>query len=170
MKILGDNSLTLEMIMAYVDDVRLALRALVEGLVFCKKCKTLYHSSEQEEMDKMSEESDTQRTARVLRDIFNSIEEDLKFTVETEDDFEDKMLPTLDTKLSVVTETVPSNQAVPPPRTTPPPHTPPSPPSPPPPQPSRRDPEYLGKGLGTGRPGDSRPQPGPPTFCPPPPP
>ena len=97
LRILTDNNVNLEMLFAYVDDIRLVLKALIEGLMFCGKCKTLYHNVDQEKRDLESGETDTQRTSRVLKDIFNSIESDLRFTVESEDDFDDKMLPTLPT-------------------------------------------------------------------------
>ena len=42
------------------------------------------------------------RTANVLKKAFNSIEKDLKFTVETQEDFADQKLPTLDTNLQLV--------------------------------------------------------------------
>ena len=41
-------------------------------------------------------ESDNQRMARVLNPCMNSINKDLKFTVETQEDFENERLPTLD--------------------------------------------------------------------------
>ena len=108
LRILTDNNVNLEMLFAYVDDIRLVLKALIEGLMFCGKCKTLYHNVDQEKRDLESGETDTQRTSRVLKDIFNSIESDLRFTVESEDDFDDKMLPTLDTKLCMTQESITS--------------------------------------------------------------
>ena len=54
-------------------------------------------------MDTISGETDTARTARVMLKLFNSIEQDLKFTVETQEDYNNNMLPTLDTNLSMIT-------------------------------------------------------------------
>ena len=47
---------------------------------------------------KKQEEGETvnQRMARICNVAMNSINEDLEFTVETEDDYQDKKLPTLD--------------------------------------------------------------------------
>ena len=63
--------------------------------------KMVTRTREREEADRLLNETDTQRTGRVLLKIFNSIEKDLKFTIELEDDFDDRMLPTLDTKMSM---------------------------------------------------------------------
>ena len=41
-------------------------------------------------------ETNNQRMARICLQAMNSINPDLEFTVETEDDFENKRLPTLD--------------------------------------------------------------------------
>ena len=75
-----------------MDDLRTIMRALVEGTKYCQECRTLYHDDEQEKKDKDSKESDTKRTARVIQEVFNSIEKDLKFTMEIEEDFEDNMI------------------------------------------------------------------------------
>ena len=214
MEIFKMNNITEEELFAYVDDLRLALEALLEGTMFCTMCKYFYHNTEQETLDKASGETDTQRTARLMLQVFNSIEPDLKFTVETEYDFPDRMLPTLDTKLQVVERELDSGeQAGLSPKgidsmettihqpqsptaqevqngevTEPTPkeidttrergqHQPQTPTTPttPPTIPQRRDPEYLGKGLESGGPGNTlgsppRLQPGPPQFPPPPPP
>ena len=100
-RILNENGVELEELFAYVDDLRSFLKALIEGNKFCSSCKELYPCKTQEKIDLESGESDAKRTARVLRDIFNSIEKDLKFTIELEEDFEDSWLPTLDTKLKM---------------------------------------------------------------------
>ena len=88
---------------AYVDDVRMFLRALIIGIAYCNKCRTLWVDNETPPED----ETDAQRTARVLCQIFNSVEKDLKFTVETCEDFNSLTLPTLDTQLWVEDKIIP---------------------------------------------------------------
>ena len=100
-RILTKNGIPLKLIFAFVDDLRLALAGLKKGIEFCKMCKTLKITERQRETDNSSNENTTERTSRILKDIFNSIEPDLKFTVETQYDFEDELLPTLDTKIAM---------------------------------------------------------------------
>ena len=85
-----------------MDDIRAAMRALREGTDFCQECKQFTFTKTKEEEDRSSKETDTERTARVMKKVFNSIERDLAFTVETQDEYENNMLPTLDTNLSMV--------------------------------------------------------------------
>ena len=93
-----------ELIFSYVDDIREILLALKRGVDFCGKCKMFTLTREQEETDRESMETDTARTARIMLKVFNSIETDLNFTVETKEDYANNMLPTLDTTLSMVTK------------------------------------------------------------------
>lgn len=51
--------------------------------------------------DRNSKENETVRTSRVLKEIFNSMKDDRKFTVEIQFKFEDELLPTLDKKMSM---------------------------------------------------------------------
>ena len=90
--------------MAYVDDIRMFLKAFAEGTMFCCKCKSFWHSKDQEEEDRSSGVSDTVRTANILKSLFNSIEKDLEFTVETSEDFNSDTLPTLDTQIWMETQ------------------------------------------------------------------
>jgi hypothetical protein len=46
----------------------------------------MYIDKDQKERDTMSGESDTVRTARILGEVMNSIEKDLRFTTETNED------------------------------------------------------------------------------------
>ena len=101
-EILEQNSIEVDELFAYVDDLRTILDALKKGTVFCPRCRTVYQDKEQETRDLASTETDSQRTARVLLQIFNCIESDLNFTIETQEDFEEGQLSTLDTKMKVV--------------------------------------------------------------------
>ena len=103
-KVLRDSGIEWELFIVYVDDVRLGLRALKKGMVYCKICKTVVFSLEQFRADNKSRETDSQRTARILRDAMNDLEPDLSFTTETEEDFESSTLPTLDFQCWVKTK------------------------------------------------------------------
>lgn len=94
MEILANNRIPLELDFTYIDDIRQVLAALRAGVVFCKTCRTLKIKKEQQELDRSSGENKTARTARIMKDIYNSIEKDLRFTVETQHDFADDKLPT----------------------------------------------------------------------------
>ena len=60
--------------------------------------------------------SDTARTASILKTLFNSLEKDLEFTVETSEEFNSETLPTLDTQIWIehtgehITPQHPTNQ------------------------------------------------------------
>ena len=91
------NNIKLDDGMRYMDDVRLVLDALHEGWRYMDG--GLYCSEGWRMEDLASEESETQRTARILKDMMNDIMKFLKLTVEICDDFEDNKLPTLDLKI-----------------------------------------------------------------------
>ena len=82
-----------------MDDIRIFANAIKEGwrwwdgkLCFCEEWKL---------EDQKAGLSSTARTARVMVDIMNSIWDFLNFTVEVEDDFADRKLPTLDVRIWV---------------------------------------------------------------------
>ena len=79
----------MQMGMRYIKDMRL-FQVTKEG------------KQEDEEKKKELGETDSQRMARVCLPCMNDISEDLVFTVECEDDFPEKRLPTLDFYLWVV--------------------------------------------------------------------
>ena len=91
------------------------------GLKYCVKCKDFRWSQEQEDLDKQV--SPACRTARALSTLMNSLEQDIKFTTETVDDFCSGILPTLDYQVwtvPVLPDPVPLTAQVP---TPPNPHT-----------------------------------------------
>ena len=95
--ILANNNIRLEEGARYMDDIRLLLNSIKEGwrwdgtgLAYCRDWQV---------EDENSGETTTQRTGRVLKDIMNSIISFLNLTIEIEDDFDDKKLPTLDIKI-----------------------------------------------------------------------
>ena len=103
-RLLKKAGVEVEAIYLYVDDVRIVLKAIRPGVRFCTKCKTLWWGKKQEQEDMESGESEATRTARVLREIMNSICPDLTFTTETSEDFEANTLPTLDYQMWTVDE------------------------------------------------------------------
>ena len=89
----------MEDLFAYVDDVRAFLKAFKKGTMFCKRCNRFRISAEQKATDEANNESDSQGTARLLQEVFNNLEKDLKFTVEVAEDFKTNRLSTLDTQI-----------------------------------------------------------------------
>ena len=91
------NNIKLDDGMRYMDDVRLVLDALHEGWRYMDG--GLYFSEGWRMEDLATEESGTQRTARILKDMMNDIMKFLNLTVEICDDFGDYKLPTLDLEI-----------------------------------------------------------------------
>ena len=83
-------------IFVYVDDLRLILRLLEAGTVFCQECSKFRSCPTQLEADLQSQESPESRTSRILGQVMNMLEPELRFTTESSSDFQNKKLPTLD--------------------------------------------------------------------------
>ena len=86
----------------YVDDVRQVSSVLKTGTRYSEVERRMTWSKEAEKEDedlRRRGESDDSRMARVLRPAMNSINDDLRFTTEIVEEFDDKKLPTLDFKL-----------------------------------------------------------------------
>ena len=77
----------------YVDDNRAIVRKIKSGMRFIEKEKRFIYMAEWIEEDKLEDE--TKRTIRELNKAMNSVNKDLKFTVEHESDFPNARLPTL---------------------------------------------------------------------------
>ena len=99
LEVMEQNGLRIKTGVRYMDDIRIFANAIKEGwrwwdgkLCFCEEWK---------QEDQKAGTSSTTRTARVMVDIMSSIWEFLNFTVEVEDDFADKKLPTLDVRIWV---------------------------------------------------------------------
>ena len=75
------------------------MKALVEGTFFCTQCGKISWSKTQAELDKAQNTTPESRTAKVLVDVINSLEPELRFTKEVAEDFESMKLPTLDYEL-----------------------------------------------------------------------
>ena len=78
----------------YVDDVRQGTNLIPKGYRF--KSLQLEFSIEWQEQDEQEGLSDLKRMSNVCREVMNSINPDLQFTTETEEDFANKRLQTLD--------------------------------------------------------------------------
>ena len=98
-KILKDNNIGVDEGARYMDDIRLILDALQEGWRWIEN--GLYYSPEWEMEDKKLEETATQRTSRIMKDIMNSVLKFLNLKMEIGDDFDNKKLPTLDLEIWV---------------------------------------------------------------------
>ena len=86
---------------SYVDDIRKACSMLKMGTRFDTTTKMFTWSKEWEQQDhkkKEQGESKDARMARICQPAMDSVNPDLKFTTEIEEDFPDKKLPTLDFK------------------------------------------------------------------------
>ena len=96
MKILADNNIETEVFARYVDDIRIILKGLDMGWRW-GGAKLEFRNNWLEE-DRMEGLSKTERTSRVLRDIMNSIYDNIQFEMETPEDYDENKLPTLDLK------------------------------------------------------------------------
>ena len=81
----------------YMDDIRIFINALRAGWRWWGGALSYCEVWRQE--DEADGTSSTNRTARILLDIMNSMMSFLNFTVEVGDDFQDGKLPTLDLKV-----------------------------------------------------------------------
>ena len=83
----------------YVDDGRQGTSTLPIGYRYNIEKKEFEYNKEYEMEDKrkrMEGESDNQRMARICLDVMNSINPDLCFTVECQEEYQNERLPTLD--------------------------------------------------------------------------
>ena len=98
-KILVNSGLTVLLLAGYVDDGRQGTTALPLGMEFDKSENKFCYRQDVEQDDKTRRaegESDNQRMARKCIKAMNSINSNLEFTVECQEEFENERLPTLD--------------------------------------------------------------------------
>ena len=100
-EVLKENAVTLFVMMLCVDDARWFLVRLKMGLAYNRSTKLLEFSESQEKLDLESKLTVTEKTSKVLLDIMNDMDPDLKFTTEIVDQFPTGRLPTLDAELWV---------------------------------------------------------------------
>ena len=97
--ILVNSGLTVHLLAGYVDDGRQGTSTLPMGMEYNKQENVFKYSIAAEQEDKKKQaggESTNQRMARRCQVAMNSINPDLEFTVECQEDFENEKLPTLD--------------------------------------------------------------------------
>ena len=97
MRILQENGMETQVAARYVDDIRIMMRALKMGWRWTGK--RLEFREDWLEEDSKEGLTRTERTARVLNNIMNSIHTNLRFTMETPENFKDQKLPALDTQV-----------------------------------------------------------------------
>ena len=101
-RVLLSANLEINLLKVYVDDGRQITTILDKGMRYSKEEDMFKWSKEDEEEDIEREkegESKSSFMARLCLPLMNAINPDLTFTAEVAEDFEDKKLPTLDTKL-----------------------------------------------------------------------
>ena len=79
----------------YVDDGRNVIDILGNGVRYIRESQTFEYKEEWDEEDKEKGTSKKARTEIEIRNLMNSINSDLKFTTEKEEDFKNGRLPTL---------------------------------------------------------------------------
>ena len=100
--ILTRSEVEVLLLAGYVDDGRQGTTVLKPGMKFSPDDKKFVYCQDTELEDKtrkLAGETTNQRMARHCQVAMNSINPNLEFTVECEDDFADKKLPTLDFKI-----------------------------------------------------------------------
>ena len=84
---------------SYVDDIRFCLSSRPQGWRWEEKEKMFVFKEEWKEEDDTLDEINKVRMSKEVNKAMNSVYSFLKFTVETEEDFENRRLPTLDCEL-----------------------------------------------------------------------
>ena len=80
----------------FVDDCRYVTSSLAPGVRWSNEKKSFIFREDWKKEDLDNNESNQQRTSKELCNAMNSIYSNIKFTIETEEDFPNKRLPTLD--------------------------------------------------------------------------
>ena len=83
----------------FVDDCRYVTSSLAPGVRWSNEKKSFIFREDWKKEDLDNNESNQQRTSKELCNAMNSIYSNTKFTIETEEDFPNKRLPTLDCEL-----------------------------------------------------------------------
>lgn len=104
--ILLRSGLRLTLLAGYVDDGRHSGTTLRRGMRYVKEKDAFVFSKEWKDEDDALGETSNVRMARVCKDAMNSVSDDLQFTTEAPEDFEQSRLPTLDFKLWLVSGTI----------------------------------------------------------------
>ena len=100
--ILERSGLLVAVMAGYVDDGRQVVSELEPGMSFCAASKMFKFSEDalqEDRIQRQAGESKNQRMARLCTPAMNSINPDLKFTTECQEDFQSERLPTLDCEM-----------------------------------------------------------------------
>ena len=100
-QILNKADLNIRLFTGYVDDNRQGTSKLRKGTRFVKDENEFVHKKDWEDEDTEAGENDTVRMSKECLKAMNSVNKDLKFTVETTSDFKKNKLPTLDFEIWV---------------------------------------------------------------------
>ena len=84
----------------YVDDMLIVMRAVGRGWSYNRKKNILEYSP-----NNIREEPDSARTARVIAEVANSIEDGIQVTTDTPEGNQDNWIPVLDLKVRVSQDT-----------------------------------------------------------------
>ena len=83
-----------------MDDIRWLLERIEKGMTWSKVTKSLVFDHDVFQSDE--HKTDVKKTQEVLLMIMNDIHDDLSFTTESQEDFYDNKLPTLDFTMRLV--------------------------------------------------------------------
>ena len=100
--ILIRSNLDLRLFGIYVDDVRQGTGMIPKGYRFVVEEKRFVFTIEWKEEDEKEDLSDLTRVGRVCQVAMNSINPDLQFTVESEEDFANGRIQTLDFEIKAL--------------------------------------------------------------------
>ena len=98
-QLLVNSGIIVHLLAGYVDDGRQVTSVLPPGQKFSESSGRFEHSVEalaEDNILRNKGETDNQRMARICKPAMNSINADLQFTTETQEDFNLERLPTLD--------------------------------------------------------------------------
>ena len=99
MAILDDNKIETDEDFIYVDDGRQILPPINNGWEYNTNTKKFTYCKDLHQHEDQSNISPTRKTVQELGKVYNSIKPHLKFTLECEEDFSNRRLPTLDCEL-----------------------------------------------------------------------
>ena len=92
------------MVFIYVDDFRVVMTPIPLGYSFRPKTSKWVYSEELMVSEREINKTPESKTKEVLLIIMNNVCRDLKFTIESQEDFRNGYLPTLDTQLKLTPE------------------------------------------------------------------
>ena len=89
------------MVFLYIDDFRIAMTPIPLGYNYNPETSKWTYSEELKEQEERDHITPETKTKQVLLQVMNSVCRDLSWTAESQEDFTDGFLPTLDTKLKL---------------------------------------------------------------------